>query len=248
MSQVLLSDAQRAAVEAQGVVLVSAGAGSGKTTMLVERAARAVEQDIDPESIFVVTFTERAAAELAERIRARLATVGLAERAERIQVSTIHGLCGSILREHAFALGLDPEFRVLDEASAEIIRGEALEQALAEAAESDGGATLDLLAAFGGAPLRWLVVRIRDRRLSCGLDLDPPPPRNEDLDAARDALAEEVELARAHYAAGDANENSDRADRLAELLPDATAEDARRPLGLPAQARAVGARGATGCS
>ena len=206
-------------------MLVSAGAGSGKTTMLVERAARAVEQDIDPESIFVVTFTERAAAELAERIRARLATVGLAERAERIQVSTIHGLCGSILREHAFALGLDPEFRVLDEASAEIIRGEALEQALAEAAESDGGATLDLLAAFGGAALRWLVVRIRDRRLSCGLDLDPPPPRNEDLEASRDALAEEVELARAHYAAGDANENSDRADRLAALLPDATVED-----------------------
>jgi ATP-dependent helicase/nuclease subunit A len=219
-----LSDAQRAAVEAHGIVLVSAGAGSGKTTMLVERAALAVERGVDPESIFVVTFTERAAGELAERIRTRLAAVGLAERAERIPVSTIHGLCGSILREHAFALGLDPEFRVLDESSAEIIRGEALEQTLAEAAETDGGATLDLLAAFGGAPLRWLVLRLRDRRLSCGLDLDPPPPRGEDLEAARRALAEQADLAVAHYADSDPSENSERAERLVAFLPGTEAE------------------------
>ena len=220
-----LSDAQRAAVEARGVVLVSAGAGSGKTTMLVERAALAVEAGVDPESIFVVTFTERAAGELAERIRARLALVGLAERAERIPVSTIHGLCGSILREHAFALGLDPEFRVLDEASAEIIRGEALEQSLAEAADTDGGATLDLLAAFGGAALRSLVLRLRDRRLSCGLDLDPPPPRVEDIEAARRALSELADLAVAHYADADPSENSVRAERLAAFLPGASAEE-----------------------
>ncbi len=219
-----LSDAQQAAVDARGVVLVSAGAGSGKTTMLVERAAREVEHGVDPESIFVVTFTERAAAELAERLRVRLQSVGLQERAERISVSTIHGLCGSILREHAFALGLDPEFRVLDEATAGIIRDEALEQALTEAAASDDGATLDLLAAFGGGPLRQLILRLRDRRLSCGLDLAPPPPAAGDLEGARLELAEMAELAIAHYAGSEPRENSERADRLAAFLPGATAE------------------------
>jgi ATP-dependent exoDNAse (exonuclease V) beta subunit len=219
-----LSEAQQSAIAARGVVLVSAGAGSGKTTMLVERAAREVENGVDPESIFVVTFTERAASELAERMRARLQSVGLQERAERVSVSTIHGLCGSILREHAFALGLDPEFRVLDEASAGIIRGEALEQALTEAAESDGGATLDLLAAFGGGPLRQLIVRLRDRRLSCGLDLAPPPPPVVDLTGARSALAEVAERAVAHYAAGEPSANGERAERLVAFLPAATAE------------------------
>ncbi|MEO9173899.1 MAG: UvrD-helicase domain-containing protein [Gaiellales bacterium] len=219
-----LSEAQQAAVDARGVVLVSAGAGSGKTTMLVERAVREIENGVDPESVFVVTFTERAASELAERMRARLQSVGLQALAERISVSTIHSLCGSILREHAFALGLDPEFRVLDEASAGIIRGEALEQALTEAAASDDGATLDLLAAFGGAALRQLVVRLRDRRLSCGLDLAPDPPAAGDLDEARAALAVLAQLAVAHYAGADPSENSDRAERLAAFLPGATVE------------------------
>jgi ATP-dependent helicase/nuclease subunit A len=219
-----LSDTQQAAVEARGIVLVSAGAGSGKTTMLVERAAREVENGVDPESIFVVTFTERAAAELAERMRSRLQSVGLQERAERISVSTIHGLCGSILREHAFALGLDPEFRVLDEASAGIIRGESLEQALTEAAEEDGGATLDLLAAFGGAPLRQLIVRLRDRRLSCGLDLAPAAPVGADLAGARAALAEQAQAAVDHYRALEPSANGERAERLVAFLRDATAE------------------------
>ncbi len=220
-----LSDAQRAAVEARGVVLVSAGAGSGKTTMLVERAARAVEQGVDPESVFVVTFTDRAAGELAERIRARLASVDLADRAERIPVSTIHGLCGAILREHAFALGLDPEFRVLDQSSAEIIRGESLEQALTEAAERDDGATLDLLAAFGGAALRSLIERLRDRRLSSGLDLDPPPPPETDLEGERAALLDLADRAVEHYAALDPSDNGARAERLAAFLPGAEADE-----------------------
>jgi hypothetical protein len=224
----VLSEAQREAVEARGVVLVSAGAGSGKTTMLVERAARAVEDGVDPEAIFVVTFTERAAGELAERLRERLAVPGVPDRAERIQVSTIHGLCGAILREHAFALGLDPEFRVLDEASAAIVRGEALEQALAEAAEVDGGATLDLLASFGGGPLRGLMVRLRARRLSSGLDLAPEPPAPVDLDGPRAALAASAQLATEYYAerpSAGAIRNGERAAELVELLRSAATED-----------------------
>ena len=60
--------------------------------------------------------------QLVERLRVRLQSVGLRRARRARPVSTIHGLCASILREHAFALGLDPEFRVLDEATAGIIR------------------------------------------------------------------------------------------------------------------------------
>ena len=64
---------QLAAIEAPGVVFVSAGAGTGKTTVLVERYVRAVcERGLDIDSILVITYTERAAGELATRIRARL--------------------------------------------------------------------------------------------------------------------------------------------------------------------------------
>ena len=62
---------QRAAVEAHGEVFVSAGAGTGKTAVLVERFARAVcDEGLDVDSILVITYTRKAAGELRSRIRA----------------------------------------------------------------------------------------------------------------------------------------------------------------------------------
>ena len=62
---------QRAAVDARGEVFVSAGAGTGKTTVLVERFVRAVcDEGLDVESVLVITYTRKAAAELRGRIRA----------------------------------------------------------------------------------------------------------------------------------------------------------------------------------
>ena len=69
---------QTAAIDAPGTVFVSAGAGTGKTTVIVERFVRAVERGIDVGSILVVTFTERAAGELRTRVRARLVEIGRA--------------------------------------------------------------------------------------------------------------------------------------------------------------------------
>ena len=66
---------QAAAIAARGDVFVSAGAGTGKTSVLVERFVRAVCDDgVDVESILVITYTERAAGELKARIRARCAS------------------------------------------------------------------------------------------------------------------------------------------------------------------------------
>ena len=86
-----------AAIEAPGVVFVSAGAGTGKTTVLVERFVKAVcERGLDVDSLLVITYTERAAGELRDRIRARLVEAGRAELARELDaawISTIHGFC-----------------------------------------------------------------------------------------------------------------------------------------------------------
>src|SRR5438067_3569601 len=87
---------QDAAIGAPGLVFVSAGAGTGKTKVLVERFARAVEAGADVASILVITYTERAAAELRTRIRARLAELGRTDLTRELDgawISTIHGFC-----------------------------------------------------------------------------------------------------------------------------------------------------------
>ena len=126
---------QDAAIQAEGLVFVSAGAGTGKTSVLVERFARAIDQGIDVASILVITYTERAAAELRSRIRARLAGLGRPELTRELDgawISTIHGFCLRLLKQYPFAAGLDPRFRVLDESQAAVLRVEAFEEALAE--------------------------------------------------------------------------------------------------------------------
>ena len=68
---------QIAAIEETGVVFVSAGAGTGKTTVLVERFVKAVcERGLSIDSVLVITYTERAAGELRSRIRERLVELG----------------------------------------------------------------------------------------------------------------------------------------------------------------------------
>ena len=110
---------QAAAIEAPGLVFVSAGAGTGKTTVLVERFAKAVcERGLDVDSVLVITYTERAAGELRTRIRARLVQLGrddLARALDGAWISTIHGFCMRLLKAYPFAAGVDPRFRVLDD-------------------------------------------------------------------------------------------------------------------------------------
>ena len=130
-----MNEQQLAAVEARGEVFVSAGAGTGKTTVLVERFVRAVcDEGLDVESVLVITYTRKAAAELRGRIRAALLERGrddLARRLDGAWISTIHGFCARLLRAHPFAVGIDPRFHELDEQHGAVIRGEAFDRALA---------------------------------------------------------------------------------------------------------------------
>jgi ATP-dependent helicase/nuclease subunit A len=100
--------------------VIWASAGTGKTRKLVEVYLELLEEGVDPLRIVAVTFTEKAAAEMRDRIRAALSarpgqwmkTMSLLAAAP---ISTIHGFCGILIREHSFELGIDPSFTILDE-------------------------------------------------------------------------------------------------------------------------------------
>src|SRR5215470_16527592 len=100
--------------------VVLASAGTGKTRKLVQVYLELLERGVDPLRIVAVTYTEKAAAEMRDRIRSalldrpghRMKTIALLPAAP---ISTIHGFCGMLLREHGFQAGIDPSFTVLDE-------------------------------------------------------------------------------------------------------------------------------------
>ena len=160
---VLLTDEQEQAVARRGEpLLVAAGAGSGKTSVLVERFVRAVREDrVAPARILAITFTERAAGELRERVRARFAELGEREAArdtEAAFVGTFHGFCARLLRAHPLLAGLDPEFTILDEALAARLRERAWALALGNFLAGERTAAVDLVAAWGPDRVRAMVL------------------------------------------------------------------------------------------
>ncbi|MFG6574171.1 UvrD-helicase domain-containing protein [Sulfitobacter sp. 1A13353] len=114
------------------IQIVGAGAGSGKTYHIQETLKDWVaDGTVRPERILAVTFTEAAAAELKGRVRAALLEEGRVEEAAAVQrayVSTIHSLGRRLLTEHAFAAGLSPALRLIEDAEAELL----LRRAIAE--------------------------------------------------------------------------------------------------------------------
>jgi DNA helicase-2/ATP-dependent DNA helicase PcrA len=103
-----LNTAQREAVLAlEGPVLVIAGAGSGKTRTLVHRVVHLLESGVDPRRVLAVTFTNRAAGEMRERVAAVAGA-----RARGITVSTFHSLGARILREYSVEAGLPDRFAI----------------------------------------------------------------------------------------------------------------------------------------
>lgn len=131
------TDAQKSAIETEGRdLLVSAGAGSGKTAVLTERIIRHLtdaEHPADLGRMLIVTFTHAAATELKERISSAL-TKALASRPgdrrlarqllslDRAKISTIHSFCLDILRENASEAGLNAGFRIADSVEIELLR------------------------------------------------------------------------------------------------------------------------------
>jgi ATP-dependent exoDNAse (exonuclease V) beta subunit len=166
-------------------LFVHAGAGSGKTSVLVERFVRAARDDqAGVDGVLAITFTDKAAAEMKLRIRNRFAELGereLARETERAWVSTIHGFCSRVLRAHPLAAGIDPEYRVLDEGEAARLALQASEQAMEEfLGEGSEPERLELLAAYGPDRLGQLVRDFHARRRAAG-ESEPalPVPSDE---------------------------------------------------------------------
>jgi ATP-dependent helicase/nuclease subunit A len=166
---------QRDAIEVKGRVFVSAGAGTGKTAVLVERFVRAVcDEGVDVDSILVITYTKRAAGELRARIRAELRRRGRADLARELDgawISTIHGFCNRLLKTYPFQAGLDPRFRELDESQAAVLSGEAFDEALAEFCADGLPDRLQLLTTYGARSLRRMITGIYETLRSAGHDL-----------------------------------------------------------------------------
>ena len=198
---------QLAAIEEPGVVFVSAGAGTGKTTVLVERFVRAVcERGLSLESVLVITYTERAAGELRQRIRERLAALGhtgLARDIDRAWISTIHGFCSRLLRSHPFEAGLDPSFRVLDESQARVLRSEAFTEALTRFCTGEPPARIGLLATYGSSRLATMLSGVYERLRSAGRPLVLGDPVTGGLEAALAALRDCAGATREQLAGGE---------------------------------------------
>ena len=117
-------------------LFVEAGAGTGKTRALVDRVVALVLSGVPVDRIAAITFTERAAAELRDRVRnglegalaadpGRAGVIGPAlESLDRAQISTIHAFCQALLRSYAAEAGIDPDFDVQDEVLTERRRQE----------------------------------------------------------------------------------------------------------------------------
>ena len=116
---------------------VSAGAGSGKTFTLTRRIVHALESGYltDIDQVLAITFTSKAAGEIKSRVKGALRAGGMTEQAlktDEAWISTIHGMCSRILRAHALELGIDPAFKVADEAMVKTLLDASLEEVLGD--------------------------------------------------------------------------------------------------------------------
>ena len=115
-----LNPQQRQAVETiHGPVLILAGAGTGKTRVITFRIAHMIARGIAPDNILAVTFTNKAAREMQERVSKLLPDARRTERRDekppRPTICTFHSLCVRILRQHIEKLGYKRNFVIYDE-------------------------------------------------------------------------------------------------------------------------------------
>ncbi|AYD41059.1 helicase-exonuclease AddAB subunit AddA [Clostridium fermenticellae] len=144
-------------------LLVAAGAGAGKTAVLVKRIIEKItdsDNGIDIDKLLVVTFTNAAASEMKERIGDAISKE-LEEKPEsknlqkqlillnKANIMTIHSFCLKIIRENFHVVDLDPNFRVCDDTEAVLLKQEALDDVMEDMYDSDDPELLKLLECYG---------------------------------------------------------------------------------------------------
>jgi DNA helicase-2/ATP-dependent DNA helicase PcrA len=148
-----LNPQQRQAVETiRGPVLILAGAGTGKTRVITFRIAHMVERGIHPGNILGVTFTNKAAREMQERVRTLLPRSQKSEvrskKEERATICTFHSLCVRILRQHIEKLGYKKNFVIFDESEQIAAIKKILSNISAKGEKTDPSAILALLSRY----------------------------------------------------------------------------------------------------
>ena len=109
LNKILNSEQLLGVTTTEGPVLILAGAGSGKTRVLTHRVAYLMEQGVEPYHIMAITFTNKAAAEMRERVD-NLVGHG----AGQVWVATFHSTCVRMLRQFADRIGYDTNFSIYD--------------------------------------------------------------------------------------------------------------------------------------
>lgn len=144
----LKDEQNKAVLHDEGDILVSASAGSGKTFTMIERAKRLIiEKGVDVSEILAVTFTEAAAFDMKEKLKKALAENADGENKGRLlaqlaeiptaDISTLHSFCGRLIRQYFFIAGVSPDFKIIDEAEAAVLRAESVDKAFKEFYDSE---------------------------------------------------------------------------------------------------------------
>lgn len=191
-------------------VLVSAGAGSGKTRVLTQRYLdllnkglrneRNENEKVSVNQILTLTFTRKAAQEMRERIARELEAQGkVHERREltRAPIGTIHSFCERVLREHALEAGIDPNFRLLDDAEARTLQEKVLDatfEGIWTGLRLQDEALGHLLLEYPHNDLRTALLDIYGKACTQGISIsDITPSPEADMAGARVQLVTAVE-------------------------------------------------------
>jgi ATP-dependent helicase/nuclease subunit A len=192
VAQISPSNEQERAILSRGSdIVVTAGAGTGKTRTLVARFLSLVADGLTLRSIFAITFTKKAAREMRNRIREEIRSYleGLSmenqdyeywreiyQKLDAARISTIHSLAADIIRQHPAELNVDPKFELIDEGQAARLKAQAIEFALGMAAQKEEAA--QLFTDIGD----WALRRMLGEMLGKKLDIqDAVFPTDQDL-------------------------------------------------------------------
>ena len=203
----LTEEQQDAVARRAGSLALVANAGSGKTSVLVERFVAAVLEDgVAPRRILAITFTDRAAGELRERIAEAFIARGersLARESRHAFISTFHAFAARVLRAHVLLAGVAPGFTVLAEADAELLRARAFEDALERWLRDP--CAVELAAAFTLEGLRSAITAVYEELRSRGETHPrlPPPAAREQPESAREEFMRACAACAAELGGGD---------------------------------------------
>ena len=156
---------QRAAIASEGKTIVSASAGSGKTTVMIEKIIRLIQSGCNVNEILAVTFTKKAASQMKEKLRkALIQTINdknttperraaLKKQLDEVpsaDISTIHSFCSKLIRSHFYAADVDNTFRVIggDDAEGTAMKNAAIDELFEEGYEEQDEAFLHLLSVY----------------------------------------------------------------------------------------------------